>query len=56
METGFDGRVLFEGLKDGAAEPTAQETLLYADDAQTRGLRLWQVQETRYIHGSFFRN
>jgi hypothetical protein len=53
-ETGFDGRVLSEGLKGVNAEPPAQELLLYADAEQTRGLRIRQVQGTRYVQGSFF--
>jgi hypothetical protein len=53
-ETGFDGRVLTEGLKGGAAQLPMKETLLYADSEQTRGLRLLQVGDTRYVDGSFF--
>jgi arylsulfatase A-like enzyme len=54
-ENGFDGRVLFEGLKDGDNVPRYSEKVIFAGPEETIGLRIFHVDGTRYIGGSFYK-
>ncbi|CAG7623903.1 hypothetical protein PAESOLCIP111_02575 [Paenibacillus solanacearum] len=54
-ENGFDGRVLYEGFKGVDDVPQCLEKVIFADPEETKGLRIFQVNGTRYIGGSFFK-
>jgi len=52
-ETGFDGRVLFEGLKSyNGFPPEVERSIIQNGSAAGKGIRLSTVNSSRYFHGT----